>query len=72
MINDEKIAEEKIMEYCDDFLDECNDLLDKCNYPRLYVRNPYDWVIITCLKCGSPVDALKNILQKMYIENVDI
>jgi hypothetical protein len=61
---------EKIEEDLEDFYYEASKLLAKCGFEQMYVRNPFDWLILYCAKSSNPMDSLRELLRTRYI-NMD-
>jgi len=40
----------------DDFVISLNDVLDRCGYGKLYPANPYDWLILKCIRSLEYID----------------
>ena len=53
-----------------DFVCETNDLLKTCGYPSLYVRNPFDWLIMHCGSREYPLDEFRNALNRYYLDHI--
>ena len=53
------------------FIEETNDLLISCGYPVLYVRNPYDWLILHCANNPYPLQEFKDAVTRYYLDIVD-
>lgn len=49
------------------FVAETDDLLESCGYPKLYVRNPYDWLIMHCANHYTPLVELADSIKRYYI-----
>lgn len=54
-----------------DFLDETNLMLSKCGFVQLYLRNPYDWIILFCAYSQDPIFYLQDFLEKRYLGQLD-
>ena len=51
------------------FIDEISDMLYDCGYPSLYVRNPFDWLIMHCANTfDDPLKEFKNAIQAYYLK----
>ena len=50
------------------FAAETNDLLISCGYPRLYVRNPFDWLIMHCGNLPYPLEEFKDAVRRYYVD----
>jgi len=46
--------------FFNDFIFAANELLDRCGYAKLYAANPYDWLILSCIKSLDVTDPLEN------------
>ena len=50
-------------------------LLDKtlndCGYLQLYVRHPFDWVILFCARHNNPLEAWRDIIDDYYLSMAD-
>lgn len=53
-----------------DFVCETNDLLKTCGYPSLYVRNPFDWLIMHCGSREYPLDEFRNAINRYYLDHI--
>lgn len=54
-----------------DFMCEVDDTLAECGFVQLYVRNPYDAIIIFCANSPNPIGCLKDFIDKRYFGNAD-
>ena len=52
------------------FIAETNDMLFSCGYPDLYVRNPFDWLIMHCANNEYPLEEFKNAVKRYYLDMV--
>lgn len=50
------------------FVEETNAVLKKCNMEELYVSNPYECMIILCMKTESPIEVYAEIWGMSYDE----
>ena len=48
-----------------------DELLEKCGYIQSYLRNPFDRLILYCANQNNPLQELKSIMQKYYIDVID-
>lgn len=64
-----KIDESQISEYFEDFCSEINSDLAECGFVQMYVRNPYDWIILHCANSSDPIYYLQDFIQKRYLGN---
>ena len=53
-----------------DFFDETNEELARCGFVQLYLRNPFDWIVLFCANSPNPIDYLKDFIQKRYLGNL--
>ena len=44
-----------------DFVYEANETLDRCGYAKLYPANPYDWLILSCIKSLDALDQTEDL-----------
>lgn len=67
-INEHKatIDDRNIAEYLEDFRSEINSDLAECGFVQMYVRNPYDWIILHCANSPDPVYFLQDFIAKRY------
>ena len=51
-----------------EFLYETNENLRNYGYAELYIRNPYDWLIMHCAsrQTKSPLDELRDIIEELF------
>lgn len=54
-----------------DFFDETNAELADCGFVQMYLRNPFDWIILFCANSPNPIDYLKDFIQKRYLGNLE-
>lgn len=54
-----------------DFYDSTNDELARCGFVQIYLRNPFDWIILFCANSPNPIDYLKDFIQKRYLGNLE-
>ena len=54
-----------------DFFDETNEELANCGFVQMYLRNPFDWIILFCANSPNPIDYLKDFIQKRYLGNLE-
>jgi len=59
--------ERYIRDSLEDFYTETNALLMKCGLAHLYVRHPFDWIIIFCALSTEPVEVFKDLNSKRYV-----
>ena len=50
-----------------DFFDGTNEELARCGFVQMYLRNPFDWIILFCANSSNPIDYLKDFIQKRYL-----
>lgn len=62
--------EEQIAEYFEDFYSEINSDLAECGFVQMYVRNPYDWIILHCANSPDPIFYLQDFIDKRYLGNL--
>ena len=64
--------------FYDDFYIALNTMLDKCGYAKLYPANPYDWLILNCVKSLdvndqtedlNPVELFNEVLELLADES---
>lgn len=55
----------------ENFVYETDDLLYSCGYPKLYIRNPYDWLIMHCAFNEYPLDEFKEAINRYYIDIIE-
>lgn len=65
------IEEDDISRYLDDFYEETNTELAQCGFVQMYLRNPFDWIILFCANSPNPIDYLKDFIQKRYFGNLE-
>lgn len=65
------IDEEQIAEYFEDFYSEINSDLAECGFVQMYVRNPYDWIILHCANSPDPIFYLQDFIDKRYLGNLN-
>lgn len=53
-----------------DFVYETDDLLISCGYPKMYIRNPFDWLIMHCAYAERPLDEFRNAIARYYTDIV--
>jgi hypothetical protein len=46
-------------EFFGDFVIALNDMLDRCGYAKLYPANPFDWLILKCIRSLDHTDQIK-------------
>ena len=58
-------------EFFGDYVIALNDTLDRCGYAKLYPANPFDWLILKCIRsldnidqdvCDNPVELFNEVL----------
>lgn len=59
--------EDQIRASLDDFYDETNALLLKCGLSHLYMRHPFDWLIVFCALSNEPLTVFQELNQKRYV-----
>lgn len=59
--------ERHIKNYLEDFYTETNALLMKCGLAHLYVRHPFDWIIIFCALSTEPLEVFRDLSSKRYV-----
>jgi hypothetical protein len=47
--------------FYNDFVYALNDALDRCGYGKLYPANPFDWLILNCIRSIDYVDTNENL-----------
>ncbi len=52
----------------DDFYDEVNATLMRCGLAHLYMRHPFDWIIIFCALSSDPLTTFQELNAKRYID----
>ena|GEM_PF-6801915 len=66
-------------EFFGDFVIALNDMLDRCGYAKLYPANPYDWLILKCIRSidhidqsadDNPVELFNEILMQLAEDEV--
>lgn len=57
--------------YLNSFEISLDELLEKCGYIQSYLRHPFDRLILYCANQDNPLQELKNIMQKYYIDVID-
>ena len=64
-------------EFFGDFVIALNEALDRCGYAKLYPANPYDWLILKCVRSldhidqnvgNNPVEFFNEILMQLAVE----
>ena len=53
-----------------DFVYETDDLLITCGYPKLYIRNPFDWLVMHCSYAERPLDEFREAIARYYTDIV--
>lgn len=54
-----------------DFVYETDDLLYSCGYPKMYIRNPYDWLFMHCAYNEYPLNEFKEAIARYYTDIVE-
>lgn len=54
-----------------EFIYETDDMLISCGYPKLYIRNPFDWLIMHCAFVEYPLDEFKNAIERYYTDVIE-
>lgn len=54
-----------------DFFDETNEELAQCGFVQMYLRNPFDWIIVFCANSPDPISYLQDFLQKRYLGELE-
>lgn len=54
-----------------DFVYETDDLLYSCGYPKLYIRNPYDWLFMHCAYNEYPLSEFKEAIARYYTDIIE-
>lgn len=54
-----------------DFFDETNKELAECGFVQMYIRNPFDWIILFCANSIAPISCLQDFLQKRYLGELE-
>lgn len=62
----EDINEDDVKEYWDDFYETVNDQLIECGFAPLYVRHPFDWLILFCANSTNPVEVFRELSNKRF------
>lgn len=65
---DEDLDDQEIRDRLFDFYDEVNDTLIKCGFAQLYMRHPFDWLIVFCANSPDPVGHFIELSQKRYLQ----
>ena len=65
---EEDLDEQEIRDRLYDFYDEVNDTLIKCGFAQLYMRHPFDWLIIFCANSPDPIGHFIELSQKRYLQ----
>ena len=60
-----------IQEHLWEFYEETNQLLAECGFVQMYLRNPFDWIILFCANSPNPIDCLKDFILKRYLESLE-
>lgn len=69
--NELYMDDDMINEYLYDFFDETNDILAKCGFVQMYLRNPFDWIILFCANSPNPIEYLQDFIQKRYLGDLE-
>lgn len=62
---------EEISEELNDFYMETNNMLYTAGYNQLYVKNPFDWIILFCAYTSNPLATFRDFITQAYINNVE-
>jgi len=54
-----------------EFYDEVNGSMAECGFVQLYLRHPFDSLILFCAKSAYPIVTFKNLIDKQYLEMND-
>lgn len=57
-------SDEKRRDDFDEFMVETSRTLIRCGFGELYVRNPFDWIVLYCAHCGNPLDSFRELLDE--------
>lgn len=57
-------------DFCE-FVDETNELLYSCGYPKLYIRNPYDWLFMHCAYNEYPLNEFREAIARYYTDIIE-
>lgn len=64
----DNMSEQEIQYNIEDFHEELDDLLVKCGLGQLYVRHPFDHLIMLCAKHPTPVEFFAAMSRSRYIK----
>ena len=65
--SEEELDEEEIKSCWEDFYVTVNDQLLECGFAPLYVRHPFDWLILYCANSTEPVELFRDLSAKRFI-----
>jgi hypothetical protein len=57
-----------IMDYLREFYDEVNGSMAECGFVQLYLRHPFDSLILFCAKSEDPIFTFKDLIDKRYLK----
>lgn len=69
--NELYMDDDVINEHLYDFFDETNDMLALCGFVQMYLRNPFDWIILFCANSPNPIEYLQDFIQKRYLGDLE-
>ncbi len=58
--------------YYEEFKMQLDELLEECGYLQLYVRHPFDWLMLYCARHTNPLDAWRSIIYNYYLIKADV
>lgn len=64
----EDIDDQSIRDDLYDFYDEVNETLTLCGFSQLYMRHPFDWLIIFCANSPDPIGHFLELSRMRYQE----
>lgn len=62
--------EQAIWQNSFDFEDEANKLLAECGFSQLYMRHPFDLLIMLCSYSSDPIDSFLDLSEMRYQESI--
>ena len=65
--SEEELDEEEIKSCWEDFYVTVNDQLLECGFAPLYVRHPFDWLILYCANSTEPVELFRDLSAKRFV-----
>ena len=65
--SEEGLSEQNIRDRLYDFYDETNLELAECGFAQLYMRHPFDWLIIFCANSPDPIELFRELSSKRYL-----